>query len=137
MSLRRRVPSLFCCSSSSSTWRLLSRPSSTSASAIRSPKGFIGGIRSTESFAEVLDEFSRGDQIPQQTVTGGARQFFGRLSIEGIGGRDENGFAHAIEGQDAPTLANRSGKAARQVHVNIVIVEGQKGGARFIRYDLQ
>jgi len=94
--------------SKSSTWPALSRPSSTSASAIRSPNVFTGGgMRLPENLADVFDQFSRRDKIPQQPVGGGGRQFFCRLLIEWVGRGHENRFAHAIERQDATSAGRR------------------------------
>src|SRR5438445_6151636 len=133
INLNSRVPSFFCCCSKSSTWPALSRPSSTSASAIRSPHAFTGGgMRLPENLADVFDQFSRRDKIPQQPVGGGGRQFFCRLLIEWVGRGHENRFAHAIERQDAPALADGRGETPGQIHIHVVLIQWQKSNSGLV-----
>src|SRR5882762_8944942 len=134
MSLSRRVPSFFCCSSSSSTCRALSKPSSTSASAMRSPNVFTGGMGlvQSEGFADVLYELAGRDQIPQEAVGRRLRQFLGGLLVEWIGGCHQNAFAHPVKGQQTPALAGLGRKAPGQVQINFIVLQGQKSVPRMI-----
>src|SRR5208282_1632145 len=126
MSLSSRVPSFFCWSSNASTWLTLSRPSSTSASAMRSPKVLTGGMGLAEKLADVLDQLGRGRQVPEQAVGGGFGQFFGGLLVEGIGGGHKDGLAHPVKREDAPALAQFTVKTPRQVHVHVIMVQREK-----------
>src|SRR4051812_40337609 len=101
MSLSRRVPSFFCCASKSSTCLVFSRPSSTSASAIRSPNVLTGGMCEflSENLAQVFYQLDRRHDVPEQPILSRLGQFFGRGLIKGIGGRHENTLAHAIKGK--------------------------------------
>src|SRR5664280_410177 len=125
MSLMRRAPSFFCCSSSSTTCPSDNRPSSTRASAMRSPNDLTLAMALSECFSEVGDQVSRRRQIPQQSVRGGFRQILHRLLIEGIGGGHQNGFAHAVKGHNAPAPANLRRKTAQQIYVHVVFVQRQ------------
>src|SRR5664279_3144437 len=99
MSLTRRAPCFFCCSSSSSTWLTPSKPSSTSASAMRSPNDFILAMVLAEGFAEVDQQVGRRHQIPDQPVRGGLRQFLHHLLVEWVRRRHQDGLAHPVERQ--------------------------------------
>src|SRR6185369_7031483 len=122
----RRVPSFFCCSSNSWITGAVTRPSSMRASAIRSPNVLTGGMGGLpESFTDVFDEFDRCGQIPQQTLAAGGRQLLGRLLVEWVGGYDQHGVAHPIDGEHKPALANCRWKRTRKVDVDIVLLERQ------------
>src|ERR1043166_1546678 len=136
MSLSRRVPSFFCCSSNCSTWRAVGRPSSTRASAIRSPNVFTGGML-TENFAQIFYEVRRWDQIPKQPIWGSLSQLLRGLLIEWIGRRDKDRLAHPVERQDAPALASIRRETPRELHVNVVGVERNEGKTRFVGKDFQ
>src|SRR6185436_18579652 len=127
MILRRRVPSFFCNSRSSSTCLTKRRPSSTSASAIRSPKVLMAAIGCqialADDFAQELDQIGGRGQIPEQALLGGFLQFKGCLAIERVGGGDEDRLAHAIKRKDAPTLAGLGREGAGQFDVDVVFVE--------------
>src|SRR5207302_6714334 len=126
ISLSRRVPSFFCRSSSSSTCLVESRPSSTSASAMRSPKLLMGGIKlpgSAESLADDFHQFRRRTNIPQQPVLGRVFKVPHGLLVERISRGDKDQFAHAVERQDAPALANFAWETPRQFDVNVIFVE--------------
>src|SRR5208282_1497762 len=111
MSLTRRAPCFFCCSSSSSTWPAFSNPSSTSASAMRSPNDFIVAMALTEGLAEVGQQISGRRQIPDQPVRGGPGQLLDRLLIERIRGRDQDRLAHPVKRQHTPALTDARGKS--------------------------
>src|ERR1700690_3017636 len=114
MSLMRREPSFFCCSSRASICSTDNRPSSTSASAMPSPNDLTLAMILAEGFAEVKDQVGGRRQIPQQPVLGRSRQILHRLLVEGIGGGHEDGFAHAVEGQDAPAAGKHPREKAPQ-----------------------
>src|SRR5882757_2704682 len=105
-SLTSRAPSFFCCSSSSSTWLAPSRPSSTSASAMRSPNDFTLAMILTERFADICEQFLRRCQIPHQPVGRGGGDFLGGLLVEGIGGGHQDRLAHPVKGRHTPTAAD-------------------------------
>src|SRR2546428_2224233 len=132
--LSRRVPSRFCCSINSSTCLRKSSPSSTSASAIRSPKVLIGGIAQdlAESFSEHLGYFGWRGKIPEQPLLGGFFQFHDGLAVEGVGGGYQDRFAQPVKGHHAPTLTALYGKGPSQLHVQVIFVQGQKSQTRFI-----
>src|SRR4051794_6543475 len=100
----RRVPSFFCCSRSSSTCLVVRSPSSTNASAMRSPRVFTGGIGSTKNFAQPAHEFVRRRQIPEESAAGKTLEFQGGLLIKGVCRRDQDGFAHPIKRQETPAM---------------------------------
>src|SRR5437667_1211005 len=128
ISLSRRVPSFFWRSSSSSTCLVESRPSSTSASAMRSPKLLMGGIklRSAESLPDDFHQFRRRTNIPQQPVLRRVFKVPNSLLVERISCGDKEQFAHAFERQDAPALTNLARETPRQIDVNVIFVERQK-----------
>src|SRR5664280_1206130 len=137
MSLMRRAPPLFCCSSSSSICPADNKPSSTSASAMRSPNDLTLAMALTERGAEVGDQVGGRRQIPQQPVRGGFSQILHCLLIKRIGGCHQNGFAHPVERQHTPAAANFRRKAARQVNVHIVLFQRQKRRARPVGQQLE
>ena len=47
---------------------------------------------------QAFNEIIRRRQIPQEPVLRGFSQFFGRLLVEGIGGRDQNGSEGGLVG---------------------------------------
>src|SRR5438477_584177 len=104
MILSRRVPSRFCCSINSSTCLRKSNPSSTSASAIRSPNVLIGGITDSlaENLAQGFDDVSGWGQIPEQALLGRFFHLLDSLGVERIGGSNQNRFAQSIKRQDTP-----------------------------------
>src|SRR5437868_1929677 len=136
MILSRRVPSRFCCSINSSTCLRKSRPSSTSASAIRSPKVLIGGIREQkilpESLANACDNIGGGRQVPKQALLGGRFHFEGGLAIEGVGRGDEDRFAQPVERQHTPALASLNWEGATQFEIEVVFFERQETKTAFI-----
>src|SRR5258706_6478809 len=123
-SLTSRAPSFFCCSSSSSTWLAPSRPSSTSASAMRSPNDFtLAMMILSERLADVCEQILRWRQIPHQPVGRGGGDFLGGLLVEGIGGGHQNRLAHPVKGRPTPTAADVGREPAHQVNVHIVFCQ--------------
>src|SRR5690349_19152961 len=116
----KRVPSRFCWSRSSETCCALSSPSSINASAMRSPKDLTGGIGLPEDSAQGFQEFRWGGKVPDQAVAGKALEFLDRVPVVRIGRGDQDGFAHAIEGQDAPTLTQVARKSPGQFDVHLI-----------------
>src|SRR3974390_3501259 len=129
INLTSRVPPFFCSSSSHSTCWEVNKPSSTRASAMRSPNDLTLAMSLTEGFADVLHQFPGCCQIPEQAVGGGFRQFFGRLLVERICRRHQNALAHPVEGQQTPAAANGHGKSTRQFDVQLILFERQVGQA--------
>src|SRR6185369_438211 len=137
ISLTRRVPSFFCCSSSSSTWTGFNRPSSTRASAMRSPNDLTLAMGLTENLAQQDDQFERRHQVPQQPLRRHFRQFLCRLLVERIGGRHQDRLAHAVKRGNAPATAQFRRKTAQQFQVRLILLERQIGHARFVRQELE
>src|SRR6266700_278060 len=126
MILSRRVPSRFCTSISSSTCLRKSRPSSTRASAMRSPKVLIGGIELAESLFQRFHDFGRRGQVPEQTLFGGLLQVDGGRAVERVGSGDHDRFAQAIKRKHTPALAGFHRKSAGKLDIQIVLIERQK-----------
>src|SRR5262249_45824173 len=135
-SLIKRVPSFFCCSISSSTCLGDNKPSSTRASAIRSPNDLTGGMRLTEGFADVFDEVVGRHQEPEQPVGGGFGQFLGGLLVEWICRGHHHRFAHPVEGQHAPASACFGREAPRQIQVEVITIKRKKSHPRAVGQNL-
>src|ERR1017187_10956330 len=133
MSLMRRAPPFFGCPSSPPSSPADNKPSSTIASAMRSPNDLTLAMALAERAAEVGDQVGGWRQIPQQPVRGGFSQILHCLLIKRIGGCHQNGFAHPVERQHAPAAASFRRKATRQVNVHIVLFQRQKRRARPVR----
>src|SRR5215207_9884401 len=104
-SLRRRVPSFFCCASNSVTCSAVRRPSSTSASAMRSPNVFTGGI-SAVHLLQNFRELDRRHQIENEAAFGGGFHLAHNLFVVGIAGGDHHGLAELVERQHRPAQTN-------------------------------
>src|SRR5438477_2952550 len=125
MSLSTRVPSFFWSSSNSLTCRVVNMPSSTRASAIRSPKLLTGGMGLAENFTDGSNQLLRWNHVPDQMTFGEFFKLVSRLFIERISGCNQNGFAHPVERQNTPPLTNLLRKSPGQFDIDVIFVDEQ------------
>src|SRR5690348_4014332 len=132
INLTSRVPPFFCSSSSVSTCWEVNKPSSTRASAMRSPNDLTLAMSLTESFADILHQFGRRRQVPEQPVGGGFGQFLRRLLVERICGGHQNSLAHPVERQQAPATTGGHRESPRQFHVHLIFIQRQISQTRLV-----